>query len=405
MKNTLSGNFLTFCSPLTQIKNNNQTYDFFCIMAETSDVSITVPRPKLSWKTVLFPIVGVGAFFLYIYLFQVDIVGIIATARTADPLPYVAAAVLSIVEILFYALSWRVLINFLQVKISVIRSYLYVWYGIFIDTIIPAESVSGEAARIYLVQRDQGITSCGPTTASLVTHRLLGMALNVIVLFVGMGLLFIEGVTSGIILNIIFALAAGITAVLVLLIVFSFKEQWTLRVVNGVANFAQWITRGRWKRLAKVREDACRIASSFHDSMKKFGRNPRPLLASLLILGLTWLFNLGTTYLVFLALRTPVSWSMILITTAITLAVKAIPVGIPFEVGLPEITMTTFYTSFLAPTLGLQLAASISATATILSRLLTLWLRFFIGLGAQQYLDLKPVIKIRANDILKTQKT
>lgn len=374
-------------------------------MAETSDVSITVPRPKLNWKTVLFPIVGVIAFFLYIYLFQVDIVGIIATARTADPLPYVAAAVLSIVEILFYALSWRVLINFLHVKLSVIRSYLYVWYGIFIDTIIPAESVSGEAVRIYLVQREQGINSCGPTTASLVTHRLLGMALNVIVLFIGMGLLYTEGVTSGIILNVILALAAGITAVLVLLIVFSFREQWTLRVVNGLASFAQWITRGKWKRLAKVREDACRIASSFHVSMKKFGRNPKPLLLSLLILALTWFFNLSTTYLVFLALRTPVSWSIILITTAITLAVKSIPIGIPFEVGLPEITMTTFYTSFLAPTLGLQLAASISATATILSRLLTLWLRFFIGLGAQQYLDLKPVISIRANDTMKIQKT
>jgi uncharacterized protein (TIRG00374 family) len=368
-------------------------------MADVCETPIEVPRPKLNWKTALFPIIGLVAFFAYIYLFRVDIPAIIATAQTADPLPYLLAIAFSLAEVFFYAVSWRTLLNFLKIKLSIIRSFLFVWYGIFLDIIIPAESVSGEAARIYLVQKEQGITSCGPTTASLVTHRLLGMALNVIVLFVGMGLLFVEGQATGLILSLILALAAGITAILVLLIVFSFKEQWTLKVVNGLADFAHWITRGRWKGLAKIREDVCRITSSFHDSMKIFRRSPKPLALSLAGLSVTWGFNLSTTYLVFLALRTPVSWSVILITSAIVLAIKSIPVGIPFEVGLPEITMTTLYTSFLAPSLGLQLAASISATATILSRLLTLWLRFFIGLGAQQYLDLKSAVTVCADDV------
>jgi uncharacterized membrane protein YbhN (UPF0104 family) len=92
-----------------------------------------------------------------------------------------------------------------------------------------------------------------------------------------------------------------------------------------------------------------------------------------------------------MSLRVPVSWSVILITSAIVLAVKSIPLGVPFEVGLPEITMTTLYTSLLAPTLGLQVAAGISATATILTRLITLWFRFFVGFLAQQWLELKPI--------------
>ncbi len=365
-----------------------------CIMADACETPVSVPRPKLNWKMVLFPIVGLAAFFAYIYLFRVDIPQIIATIETADPLPYVLAIVFSIVEIFFYAISWRTLLEFLHIKISLVRSYLFVWYGIFLDIIIPAESISGEAARIYLVQREKGITSCGPTTASLVAHRLLGMALNVAVLFVGMGLLFVEGQATGLILDLVLALAAGITLILVLLIVFSFKEQWTLKVVNSFADFAQWITRGRWKGLTKMREDICRITMSFHDSMKKFGRNPRTLAFSLAGLSVTWVFNLGTTYLVFLALRTPISWSIILITSAIVLAIKSIPIGIPFEVGLPEITMTTLYTSFL----GVDFAG-IAATATILSRLLTLWLRFFIGIGAQQYLDLKAVVTVCTDDV------
>jgi uncharacterized membrane protein YbhN (UPF0104 family) len=138
--------------------------------------------------------------------------------------------------------------------------------------------------------------------------------------------------------------------------------------------------------------------------MKEFGRDPKPLVLSLLGLGVTWVLSLSVSYLVFLSLRTPVSWSVILITSSIVLAVKSIPIGIPFEVGLPEITMTTLYTSLLAPSLGLQVAAEISATATILNRLITLWLRFFIGLGAQQYIDIKPVIAAAADNV-KAEKT
>ena len=367
-------------------------------MAEACDVSVESPKPRLTWKTALFPVIGLLAFFLYIYIFQVDLLSIIATVQTADPVPYLLAIVLSVTEVFFYSVSWRVLLNFLNIKLSVVKSYLFVWYGIFLDIIIPAESVSGEAARVYLIQREQGTSSCGPTVASLVTHRLLGMAMNVAVLFVGMGLLFFEGQASGLVLDLILFLAAGITAILVLLIVFSFKEQWTLKVINGLIRVAQAISRGRWKGLAKIREDACRVTRSFHDSMKKFGRNWRPLASSLLGLSVTWILSLSVSYLVFLSLRTTVSWSLILITSAIVLAVKSIPVGIPFEVGLPEITMTTLYTSLGIP-------AGISATATILNRIITLWLRFFVGLGAQQWLDLKPVLSVCVGDGNNIQKS
>jgi uncharacterized protein (TIRG00374 family) len=362
-------------------------------MADACETPVEVPKPKLNWKTALFPIIGLVAFFLYIYLFKVDIPAIIATAQTADPIPYALAIAFSITEIFFYAVSWRVLVNFLQIKLSIIRSYLFVWYGIFLDIIIPAESVSGEAVRVYLIQREQGVNSCGPAVASLVTHRLLGMAMNVAVLFMGLGFLFAEGQITGLILNIILFLAGAITAILLLLIVFSFKEQWSLKVINGLVKAAQFITQGRWKGLAKIREDACRITKSFHDSMKKFGRSPKPLVLSLLALSITWVFSLSVSYLVFLSLRTPVSWSVILITSAIVLAVKSVPIGIPFEVGLPEITMTTLYTA------GFGILPEVAATATILNRIITLWLRFFIGLGAQQYLDLKPVLSVCADNL------
>ncbi len=297
------------------------------------------PKPKADKKTILFPFIGLAAFFLYIYLFRVDIPGIIATVARADPLPYLLAISFSLVEVLFFSVSWRVLANFLAIKLSIFRSYLMVWYGIFIDTIIPAESVSGEILRVYLITKEQGGETCGPAVASLVTHRLLGMAMNVAVLILGMGLLLTETQIHPIVFNLILFLAFAITLTLAMLIVFSFKEKWTLKVIDWAVRTGKSITRGRWHgQMTKFKEDASRISQSFHDSMKEFKNKPKALVYSFGYLAITWIFSLSIPYLVFLSLRQPISWSMILITSAIVLAVKSIPIGVPFEVGLPEIT-------------------------------------------------------------------
>jgi uncharacterized protein (TIRG00374 family) len=351
-------------------------------------------KPKITRKTLLFPLIGLVAFFLYIYLFHVDITAIIATAQRADPLLYALAAALSLIEVFFFSISWRVLANFLLIKLSVIRSYLFVWYGIFVDIIVPAESVSGEATRVYLVTKEQGNSTCGRVVASLVTHRILGMVMNVAVLILGVVLLYTEAEINPLIFNLIVFIAFGITITLLLMMLFSYKEEWSVKVINWLVRVGKFLTRGRWHgQLTKIREDACRIAKSFHDSMKEFKHNPKALIFSLFYLAITWIISLSIPYLVFMSLRYPVSWSVILITSAIVLAVKSIPLGVPFEVGLPEITMTTVYISLLGPA-----AAGISATATILTRLLTLWLRFFVGFVAQQWLELKPVLA-SANNI------
>jgi uncharacterized protein (TIRG00374 family) len=350
-------------------------------------------KPKITRKTVIFPLIGLAVFFLYIYLFQVDILSIIATAQRADPVPYAIAVALSLIEVFFFSMSWRVLANFLLIKLSVIRSYLFVWYGIFVDTIVPAESVSGEALRVYLITKEQGKETCGRAVASLVTHRLLGMAMNVAVLILGMALLFTETQINPLIFNLILFLAVGITGTLLLIMLFAFKEQWSLKVINWLVRLGKFLSRGRWRgQLTKIKEDACRIAKSFHDSMKEFKHSPKALASSLFYLSITWVFSLSIPYLVFMSLRFPVSWSVILITSAIVLAVKSVPMGVPFEVGLPEITMTTLYTSLI----GIEYAG-ICATATILTRLITLWFRFLVGFIAQQWLELKPVLAPKNN--------
>lgn len=339
-------------------------------------------KPKITKKTVILPIVGILAFFLYIYFFNVDLLGIISTAQHAQPLPYIAAILMSFIEILFYALSWRKLLTGLKVQLSLLKAYIFVWYAMFLDILIPAESLSGEISRVYLVNREQSGTS-GRTVASLVTFRLLSMVMNTVFLLLGAALLF--GVTQidPLVFNIIQFLVVGTAILFVVFIIVSRKEAWSIRIINGAIRAGEFISRGKWK-LEKIRNDAINAAKVFHSSMKDVTENPKKLVMPTVYLILNWAVSMTIPYLVFLSLGYEVSWGVIFVTTAIVVAIKSIPVGIPFEVGLPEITMTAVYQ-------GLGVPAGIAATSTILSRIITLWLRFIVGFVAYQWTELRAV--------------
>lgn len=309
-------------------------------------------------------------------------------AQTANPFIYGAAILFGLLEVLFFTISWRELTNYLLIKMSIGRAYLYVWYGLYVDTIVPAQSISGEVTRTYLLGRDK-CGSFGKIVASLFAHRLLGMAVNVIALFAGIILLYFGRQAPPIVFNLIIVVATAITAIIFLMIIFSYKQQWTLKAITWATKLGQRITLGRWKS-EKIKNQAIEITEHFHNAMKEFRHNPKTIATSLFYLTITWIFSLSVPYMIFLSLDHQVSWSMILITSSIVLAVKAIPVGIPFEVGLPEAVMTTLYFSMGVP-------AALAATATILIRIITLWMRFFIGFVAQQYLEFKPSISATAN--------
>ncbi|MEM2994757.1 MAG: lysylphosphatidylglycerol synthase transmembrane domain-containing protein [Candidatus Bathyarchaeia archaeon] len=349
---------------------------------------------KFSWKTLFLLALGIAAFLMYLYIFNVDIPTIIATIQRIDLSIYLLAMVFVVLDAFFFALSWRVLLNFLSVKLSVTKSFLYVWYGLFVDIAIPAESISADISKVYLVEREQAGTS-GKVFASLVAQRLMGMGINVASLIIGISLLLMERPVSGLILNLTLFLVIVVTFLLVLSVLLCLKEKWTMKIVDAVIRFLGYISRGRWK-LTKIREEVANAAIMFHGSMKEFGHAPKTVLTSLFFNALGWILNIGIAYLVFWSMgEFTVSWSVIIVAHAIISAVRGIPLGVPFETGLPEITMTTIYVvSGIRP--------DISATATILTRILTVWLRFFIGFAVQQTLEIKTIAKNNKAD--KTQK-
>jgi len=339
---------------------------------------------RITWKTIILLAVGIGAFLLYLFLFKVDIFAIIDKARGMDLSLYLLALSCVVLDTFFFAMAWRSLLNFLAVRLSIIKSFLYVWYGVFMDIVIPAESISGEISRVYLVTREQNGAQ-GKVVASLVAHRLMGMAINVASLFIGIFLLLVRGQLYGIVLTLLLFLVVATSVGLILLFSLCLREKWTLKLIDGAMKFAAFVSRGRWK-LTSIKEEALKAARMFHDSIKEYMRSPKTIITSFCLSMISWIFAVGVAYLVFLSLGVQIQLSVVLVTTTIVVAVKSIPIGIPFEVGLPEITMSTLF-GLLSPNITLQTAA----TATVLIRILTLWLRFFIGFAAQQWLEIRTI--------------
>lgn len=344
-------------------------------------VRLTSPKYKVTRKTFLLPLIGLAAFLIYIYIFKVDLQEIIAEAQSVDPYFYSLAALSTLLDTFFFALAWHSLLKFLSVKISRLKAIFFVWIGVFVDTVVPAESVSGEITKIYLVNKTQS-GSTGKATASIVAQRLIVMSLNIITLLVGAALLFFESQQYLALLAPILALVALTFLLLVLILLLCFKENWSMRVLDGFIRFICWVSRGRWK-LEKVREDALTAARAFHDAMRQYRHAPKTLFTATFLTTLSWVLTLAVFYFTFISLHYfQITWGAILIIASIFVAVKSIPIGIPFEVGLPEIALSSLFIVFGVP-------KEISFTATILMRLLTLWLKFFVGFAAQQWMGIK----------------
>ena len=81
------------------------------------------------------------------------------------------------------------------------------------------------------------------------------MALNVVALVAGIILLTFGGNVNPLVFNAIIVVAVAIIAIMSLMIILGFKQQWTLKVINLVANLVRKITFGKYKT-EKLKEEA-----------------------------------------------------------------------------------------------------------------------------------------------------
>jgi uncharacterized protein (TIRG00374 family) len=345
-------------------------------------------RRKLLLRTIPFLAIGILFFIVYLILF-VNISEMISVIQGANILVYSLAALALLLETCFFTISWKYFLTPLSVRVSLKKAFAYVWAGAFVDLLIPAESVSGELTKAYLMSKEPD-TNPGKVIASLVSQRMLGTFITTATLFVGFFLLLtLNYAVSDWMLQILLLITIASAVAFAFLVVICVKEKWTERLVNVVMRLVERVSRGRFK-LEKYQAKIVNALRAFYMSLRIFGSNPSKLAKPVFFYVLSWLSSITIVFLVFVSIgylepNITILSLKVVIVYALMVSIKSIPIGVPAEVGLPDIIMTTLFILFAIP-------PDVSAAATVLTRILTVWLRFFIGFVAVQWVGVKSLM-------------
>ncbi len=325
-------------------------------------------------------IIGVFGFLLYLYF--IGFSNVIDEIRQADPFYYSLAFAAMILSVAFYSLTWHRLLQILSVRSSFLKAFQFTWVGSFVDLLVPAESISGDISRVYLMSKESG-DNAGKVVASIIGHRVLAMTVTLAGLVIS-SLYFVFKYNPPLLVSeFISVIGAGTLVAVVLIFYFSKKREATEKVVDWIIGVLVWFSRGRWK-FERLKTSAEKLLKAFHEGIDSLSVRPARLALPLSFAVVAWLFDLLIAVFVFHALNASIPFSAIVIVYSISVGIQTAPIGIPGEAGVLDIIMATLYTLLGVPIF-------VSGGATILIRFLTLWVRLLIGGLNAQWIGMKGI--------------
>lgn len=335
---------------------------------------MTSERRALLKKTVPFLIIGLLIFILYLYFF-VGIDKIVLVLQSVDPFYYSLTFVAVFLGIVVYSMVWQSLLNLLSIKIAFKKTFLFTLVGTFVDIIIPFEAVSSEISRAYLVYRSTG-ESTGKVAASIVSHRILTMGVTAAGLIVGSAFLILQyKFYDPFVLTFVAVVAACAVFVISLLTYLSSREKATQKLLDLVFRFLGFISHGRWK-LMHWKSAVQEMLRGYHEGIDTLREHPKGIILPIILAIVSWFFDLLGSIFVFSALRVEIPMVSLIVVYSINVAIPMIPISVS-GVGPTDIIMTALYTLFI-PASPEHLVA-ISASVTLLTRIVTVWFRLIIG--------------------------
>ena len=334
------------------------------------------------------PFLLISLLIFILYLFFVGIENIVMVLQQIDPIYYLLATLSVLLNMLFYSLAWQSLLNLLSIEVPFQKTFLYTWVGTFVDLLVPAESVSGEISRVYLMSKETS-ENAGKIVASVVSHRVLTMAITLGSLIIGSAFFILkyEPIVSVVIF--ITVIAVCTTVSLALLVYLSLTKRATGRIVDWIVHLLVRIFRGRWK-LTRLKSQARKMLEAFHQGINVLGRHPKGLIWPVTFSILAWFFSMFLTFLVFVSLgEYGILLSAIIIVYSISAAIQGIPVGVPGMTGFVQIMMASLYTLLLLPQ---NISHATTVTATMLVWIITFWFKLFVGFVAVQWVGIKTLM-------------
>jgi uncharacterized protein (TIRG00374 family) len=307
---------------------------------------------------VIFLASGIIAFLVYI-IFFVDLNSFVSTLAKIDVVVFLAVIALSLLEIAAFTTVFVLLLRTVDVVISFMKALSYVLASIFVDLVIPGESVTAEISRVYFLSKYENAPA-GRVASSVFLQRAMGMMTTTVLLLTSLLLLNLGNLLHVVVLVTI--LTAVATAIIVILCLKPNSIEFFKRLALKVLKFFK-----REGLNSKVED----FSSHFLRAMQSIATRRERLLVPILVNAFSWMCSLGLFYLAFISLGYTPDWRVIIFVYTFVLALK-LPIGPMAEFGTPEIAMTALLVFFNVP-------SAVALATTIIVRMSTVWLRFLLG--------------------------
>jgi uncharacterized protein (TIRG00374 family) len=333
-------------------------------------------KPRLSKKVLLFTCLGLLTLVAY-FVYFVGTVNIVDRIKEVDLYYYASAFIAFLVSVLFSTLAWRSLLSNLSIKVTVRTALLFMWTGLFFDATVPDPGWSGDLSKAYMLAKTANLDTAR-IVASVVGQKIIGLAITVIDLLLGLVLLSRNYTLPGLVL-IFIALVSFVSALsLFVLVYLSAKPKATKRILDLLIRAACFLRRGRWDP-TDFRLKAEEMLNKYHENIRVLGSNLKTLARPVVFSLTSWAFDVSITFLTFASLHYPVPVDKVLIVYALTGSLQA--VGVSF-VGFTELVMSGSYTVLGIP-------AVVGLSATLLARVVTLWFKLVVAYFAFQWAGVK----------------
>lgn len=327
---------------------------------------LTEKQKFKKWVT-LTAVLGFVAFMLYLFFFT-NFAEVVTVIEGTNVVIYVLAFLCVMAGSVFDALAWKSCLDNLSVKTTFIRVFNLSWVGHFLDTFIPG-GLSGDAFKTYLLTKDKDVNG-SKAAASIIIKDVLEFLVVLGSLIVSIVLLALNYSINNVVMIAIGIMMIFLALPLVLIVYLSTNISATEKLLRATQRISAKI-KGKETNTAALQEKIHIQITEFHNGIMSMKNNPKAMVKPLFFQTLTWVFEVLSFFLVFIALGSFIGIDKIVITNTIVSNVQSQGVALA---GISQIVSSELYT-VLGITSGIAIASSLLAGFS------SFWFKLLLSFG------------------------
>jgi uncharacterized protein (TIRG00374 family) len=294
-------------------------------------------KPAFKKWVSLSAVLGFAFFMLYLYFFT-DFTSVVGVIGKTNVLVYALAFLCILGSAVFDTLTWKAILDSLSVETTFSRVFNLSWVGHFVDSFIPG-GWTGDVFKTYLLTKDKNVKG-SKAAASIIIKDVLELLVILGSLIVGMILLAMNYSISSVIM-----IAIGITLVflalpLVLIVYLSTNIAATEKLLRLFERVSAKI-KGKQSNPAALQEKVHHQLTEFHDGIMSIKSNPKGMVKPIVYQVFTWIFDIVSLFVVFVALGSLIGVDKVVITNTIVSNIQGQGVALS---GFSQVVSSALYT-------------------------------------------------------------